>query len=166
MYVPIILPLIGSLSIRRYGSKGKSGSHTSHNEREEKSATDDTAIAMFNVKDVRPILKAYQGKDIPVEYAKKEAEAKRVAIEEWERRNPNAGQGGGAGWLGGMFGGVAVSYIPSSSAIGRSVSVQGRGTAGLKSRTNMGDMPCPVLASICVLLMYTDATAGKRWLTG
>ena len=64
---------------------------------------------MFNVKDVRPILSAYQGKDIPVEYAKKEAEAKRVAIEEWERRNPNAGSGGAAGWLGGVFGGVAVS---------------------------------------------------------
>ena len=65
---------------------------------------------MFNVKDVRPILKAYQGKDIPVEYAKKEAEAKRVATEEWERRNP-AGAGGGSAWLGGMFGGVAVSIM-------------------------------------------------------
>lgn len=65
---------------------------------------------MFNVKDVRPIVKAYQGKDIPIEYAKKEAEAKRVAIEEWERRNPGgAAGGGGAGWLGGLFGGVAVS---------------------------------------------------------
>lgn len=69
---------------------------------------------MYNVKDVRPIVKAYQGKDIPIEYAKKEAEAKRVVLEEWERKNGGASTGGGSSWLGSMFGGVAgVSLAPS-----------------------------------------------------
>jgi hypothetical protein len=64
------------------------------------------AIAIFNTPDVRPILKAYDGKDIPIEYAKKEEESKRAAIEEWERKNPNRSSGGG-GFLGGMFGSVS-----------------------------------------------------------
>jgi import inner membrane translocase subunit TIM50 len=51
-------------------------------------------------------LKAYDGKDIPIEYAKKEEESKRAAIEEWERKNPNRSSGGG-GFLGGMFGSVS-----------------------------------------------------------
>lgn len=65
------------------------------------------AIAMFNAKDVRPIIKAYAGKDIPIEYAKKEAEAKQKATEEWERQHPNSASGGGAGWLSNTFGSVA-----------------------------------------------------------
>jgi len=64
------------------------------------------AIAIFNTPDVRPILKAYDGKDIPIEYAKKEEESKRAAIEEWERKNPNRSSGGG-GFMGGMFGSVS-----------------------------------------------------------
>jgi hypothetical protein len=51
-------------------------------------------------------LKAYDGKDIPIEYAKKEEESKRAAIEEWERKNPNRSSGGG-GFLGGMFGSIS-----------------------------------------------------------
>jgi len=62
---------------------------------------------------VRPILKAYDGKDIPIEYAKKEEESKRAAIEEWERKNPNRSSGGG-GFMGGMFGSVS-AVCPSSS---------------------------------------------------
>lgn len=42
------------------------------------------AIAIYKPQDVRPILKAYEGKDIPIEYAKHEAELKRKHIEEWE----------------------------------------------------------------------------------
>jgi hypothetical protein len=40
---------------------------------------------------VRPILKAYQGKDIPVEYATREAEDKLVHLENWKKK------GGGRG---------------------------------------------------------------------
>lgn len=65
------------------------------------------SIGIFNPADVRPILKAYDGKDIPNEYAKKEAEAKRVAVEEWERLHPSAVHGAGSGFLSSMFGSVA-----------------------------------------------------------
>ncbi|OCF72346.1 mitochondrial import inner membrane translocase subunit TIM50 [Kwoniella mangroviensis CBS 8886] len=65
------------------------------------------SIGIFNPADVRPILKAYEGKNIPVEYAKKEAEAKQKAIEEWERMHPSAISGAGSGWLSSMFGSVA-----------------------------------------------------------
>jgi hypothetical protein len=43
------------------------------------------AIAIFKPQDVRPILTAYQGKDIPTEYAKVEAEGKKKHIEEWQQ---------------------------------------------------------------------------------
>lgn len=62
---------------------------------------------MFNAQDVRPIIQAYAGKDIPIEYAKKEAESKQKAIEEWERKNPSTSLGGSSGFLSGIFGGVA-----------------------------------------------------------
>lgn len=42
------------------------------------------SIAIYKTPDVRPIIEAYQGKDIPIEYAKKEAEAKQKYVEEWE----------------------------------------------------------------------------------
>jgi hypothetical protein len=44
------------------------------------------AIAIYKPEDVRPILQAYQGKSIPVEYAKKEAEAKAKHIEGWKHK--------------------------------------------------------------------------------
>jgi len=45
------------------------------------------AIGIFKPDDIRPILKAYEGKDIPIEYAKKEAEAKARHIEQWKSKN-------------------------------------------------------------------------------
>jgi len=45
------------------------------------------SIAIYNPPDVRPILKAYEGKDIPLEYAKKEAQAKAKHIEEWNAKH-------------------------------------------------------------------------------
>ncbi|OXB39670.1 mitochondrial import inner membrane translocase subunit TIM50 [Cryptococcus neoformans] len=70
------------------------------------------SIGIFNPADVRPILQAYAGKDIPIEYAKKEAEAKAKAIEEWERTHPTAITGAGSGFLSSIFGSVAA---PGSS---------------------------------------------------
>lgn len=70
------------------------------------------AIGIFNPTDVRPILQAYAGKDIPVEYAKKEAEAKAKAIEEWERSHPTAITGAGSGFLSSIFGSVAAVGSP------------------------------------------------------
>ncbi|THU98030.1 HAD-like protein [Dendrothele bispora CBS 962.96] len=43
------------------------------------------SIAIYKPQDVRPILTAYQGKDIPTEYAKIEAEGKRKHVEEWQQ---------------------------------------------------------------------------------
>ncbi|KAI0000993.1 HAD-like domain-containing protein [Russula vinacea] len=44
------------------------------------------SIGIYKPPDVRGILKAYEGKNIPIEYAKKEAENKRQFIEEWKAR--------------------------------------------------------------------------------
>lgn len=44
-----------------------------------------SAIAIYKPGDVRPILEAYQGKNIPVEYAKKEDQAKQQFLEDWRR---------------------------------------------------------------------------------
>ncbi|GLB37985.1 putative import inner membrane translocase subunit TIM50 [Lyophyllum shimeji] len=44
------------------------------------------SIAIYRPPDVRPILTAYHGKNIPLEYAKKEAEAKARHIEEWKNK--------------------------------------------------------------------------------
>lgn len=43
------------------------------------------SIGIFKPPDVRPILNAYHGKDIALEYAKKEAEMKSKHIEDWEK---------------------------------------------------------------------------------
>ncbi|KAG6862293.1 hypothetical protein C0995_015990 [Termitomyces sp. Mi166 len=44
------------------------------------------SIAIYHPPDVRPILKAYEGKNIPLEYAKLEAEQKAKHIEEWKKK--------------------------------------------------------------------------------
>jgi len=65
------------------------------------------SIGIFSPADVRPILKAYQGKNIPIEYAKKEAEAKAKAVEEWEKLHPSGIHGAGSGFLSSIFGSVS-----------------------------------------------------------
>ncbi|KAG5220315.1 mitochondrial inner membrane protein required for protein [Salix suchowensis] len=45
------------------------------------------SLAIYKAPDVRPILEAYHGKDVPIEYAKKEAEAKQRHIEEWSKKS-------------------------------------------------------------------------------
>ncbi|KNZ74042.1 Mitochondrial import inner membrane translocase subunit TIM50 [Termitomyces sp. J132] len=44
------------------------------------------SIAIYNPPDVRPILKTYEGKNIPIEYAKIEAEQKAKHVEEWKKK--------------------------------------------------------------------------------
>ncbi|KAG8716124.1 mitochondrial inner membrane protein required for protein import [Ceratobasidium sp. 395] len=60
------------------------------------------SIAIHNPADVRPILKAYQGKDIPTAYAAVEAEQKRKVVEDWEKNRKRSGGGNMA--IGGLFG--------------------------------------------------------------
>jgi len=43
------------------------------------------AIAIYRPPDVRPILNAFHGKDIPVEYAKQEADTKKRHVEAWQQ---------------------------------------------------------------------------------
>ncbi|KIY51983.1 HAD-like protein [Fistulina hepatica ATCC 64428] len=43
------------------------------------------SIAIYRVPDVRPLLKAYEGKDIPLEYAKMEAADKQRHLEKWAK---------------------------------------------------------------------------------
>ncbi|CCM03006.1 uncharacterized protein FIBRA_05121 [Fibroporia radiculosa] len=61
------------------------------------------SIGIFKPPDVRPILEAYHGKDIPLEYAKKEAEMKRKHIEDWEKNRK--GFSAGSFTLSSLFGG-------------------------------------------------------------
>lgn len=65
------------------------------------------SIGIFAPPDVRPIIKAYEGKNIPIEYAKREAERKQAAIEEWEREHGNTvAVGSGTSWLSSAFGAI------------------------------------------------------------
>ncbi|KAJ7634158.1 HAD-like domain-containing protein [Mycena polygramma] len=59
------------------------------------------SIGIYKPQDVRPILAAYQGKDIPLEYAKKEAEAKALHVEKWSKERP---QGISSGTFSSMLG--------------------------------------------------------------
>ncbi|OAX40299.1 HAD-like protein [Rhizopogon vinicolor AM-OR11-026] len=63
------------------------------------------SIGIYKPPDVRPILQAYAGKDIPIEYAEKEAEAKAKHIEEWKTKARGLSKGGFT--LSGMFGGTS-----------------------------------------------------------
>ncbi|KAF8694165.1 HAD-like protein, partial [Rhizoctonia solani] len=61
------------------------------------------SIAIHSPPDVRPILKAYQDKDIAKAYAAVEAEQKRKVVEEWEKKRKSGG-GSGNMAIGGLFG--------------------------------------------------------------
>jgi len=52
------------------------------------------AIGIYKPPDVRPILAAYRDKDIPLEYAKKEAEARQKHIEDWQNTKKGIARGG------------------------------------------------------------------------
>ncbi|EGO00630.1 hypothetical protein SERLA73DRAFT_178488 [Serpula lacrymans var. lacrymans S7.3] len=72
------------------------------------------SIGIYKPQDVRPILEAYHGKDIPIEYAKKEVEAKQKHIDEWKGRATGLSSGGFrlSALLGGGSDGASSSPIP------------------------------------------------------
>ena len=76
---------------------------------------DTIAIAIYKSNDVRPILKAYEGKNIPIEYAKKEAEAKQKFLEEWRQSGKSKTTAGPGFTLSGLFGGSSVRLHDISS---------------------------------------------------
>jgi len=77
----------------------------------------DIAIAIYKPGDVRPILDVYRDKDIPLEYAKKEAEAKQKHIEEWQ--NSKRGIGAGGFTLSGLFGVNSAGTVRKPSFLSR-----------------------------------------------
>ncbi|KAG9308604.1 hypothetical protein JVU11DRAFT_11711 [Chiua virens] len=52
------------------------------------------SIGIYKPQDVRPILEAYRGKDIPVEYGKKEADARERHIAEWKGKSKGLSSSG------------------------------------------------------------------------
>ncbi|KAF9471782.1 HAD-like protein, partial [Pholiota conissans] len=52
------------------------------------------SIAIYKPQDVRRVIKAYAGKDIPVEYAKVEAEMKARHVAEWQEKKAKKASGG------------------------------------------------------------------------
>ncbi|KAI5475945.1 hypothetical protein MNV49_000552 [Pseudohyphozyma bogoriensis] len=65
------------------------------------------ALAIRNVKDVRPVIKYYEGKDIPVEYAKAELRLKDELKKKWELERES--EKGWGGWLKAGLGGLVKS---------------------------------------------------------
>lgn len=62
-----------------------------------------TAIGIYKPNDVRTVLEKYHGKDIPIEYAKTEAEGKRQFLEEWRKTGQSLS--GSSFTLSSLFGG-------------------------------------------------------------
>lgn len=70
------------------------------------------ALAIHRPADVRPILKAYAGKDVALEYGKFEEEMKKKHIEEWEKSGKKNSVVQGVS-IGKLFGGVSFfSFLP------------------------------------------------------
>ncbi|KAF4620794.1 hypothetical protein D9613_001039 [Agrocybe pediades] len=71
------------------------------------------SIAIYRPDDVRPILKAYAGKDIPLEWGRKEAEMKAKHIAEWQAKNKHKISSGGSGFSFGSLLGLSDLTVPS-----------------------------------------------------
>ncbi|KAG8810212.1 mitochondrial inner membrane protein required for protein import, partial [Serendipita sp. 401] len=56
------------------------------------------SVVFYNTTDVRPILKAYHGRDIAAEYAKVEASNKKKFLEEWSAKRGKTGGLSSGGW--------------------------------------------------------------------
>ncbi|PPQ88498.1 hypothetical protein CVT25_013169 [Psilocybe cyanescens] len=74
------------------------------------------SIAIYKPADVRPILKAYAGKNIPLEYGKLEAEMKAKHIAEWEAKNKNKPIAGSGFSFSGLFGMSDAPPLPKNMA--------------------------------------------------
>lgn len=68
------------------------------------------SIGIYKPQDIRPILEAYRGKDIPIEYAKNEAEARERHIAEWQKKRKGLSTGGFT--FSSLFGTSEVSHSP------------------------------------------------------
>ncbi|BGP37325.1 mitochondrial inner membrane protein required for protein import [Rhodotorula kratochvilovae] len=66
------------------------------------------ALAIKGVKDVRPVIKHYEGKHIPTAYAEAEARAKKELLDKWEAERADTSV---KGWIGSLFGGLTKGTI-------------------------------------------------------
>lgn len=72
------------------------------------------ALAIKGVKDVRPVIKYYEGKHIPSAYAEAEAKAKKELLDKWEK--DKEAKSGVAGWIALALGSlISVSLLSSIS---------------------------------------------------
>lgn len=74
------------------------------------------AIGIYKPDDVRPIIQKYRGTDVPTEYAKAEAEAKRVFLADYAKSHGgkavvSRGLGSGAWTMSALFGAVRLVSI-------------------------------------------------------
>ncbi|GAA5850205.1 hypothetical protein JCM3766R1_006809 [Sporobolomyces carnicolor] len=70
------------------------------------------ALAVKGVKDVRPVIKYYEGKHIPTAYYEAELRAKRLLEEEWAREKTDNSF---KGWISSLFGGLTKTTIRDSA---------------------------------------------------
>ncbi|KPV76931.1 uncharacterized protein RHOBADRAFT_42144 [Rhodotorula graminis WP1] len=66
------------------------------------------ALAIKGVKDVRPVIKHYEGKHIPTAYAEAELKAKQELLDQWEAQKSDTSV---KGWIGSLFGGLTKGTI-------------------------------------------------------
>ncbi|BGP22278.1 mitochondrial translocase complex component TIM50 [Rhodotorula toruloides] len=66
------------------------------------------AIAIKQVKDVRPIIKHYEGKHIPTAYMEAEAKTKKELLEKWEQQKKDTTV---KGWISRLFGGLTATTM-------------------------------------------------------
>lgn len=70
------------------------------------------ALAVKGVKDVRPVIKYYEGKHIPTAYYEAELRAKRELEEKWEKEKTDNSF---KGWISSLFGGLTKTTIRDSA---------------------------------------------------
>jgi import inner membrane translocase subunit TIM50 len=68
------------------------------------------AIGIYNIQDVRPTIKAYEGTYLPTEHAKRQLETKRLQEEDWKKKHENKK----GSWFGGFSSAVSKTDIPKS----------------------------------------------------
>lgn len=75
------------------------------------------AIAIYNIADVRPVLKKYEGQYLPEAFARAQREDKEKRLAEWKAAGGKSGGSGGGG-VASWFGGLKSAGTPSGSTAG------------------------------------------------
>jgi import inner membrane translocase subunit TIM50 len=76
-----------------------------------------TALVIFGVPDTRKVLGRYRGQDVPLEWAKVEAQNKARHVKEWEAKQAQLGGLATGGWTMGRITGSVRTFHPPRSCI-------------------------------------------------